>query len=187
MELITQLIEILIWPATVLIIVFTFRSEILKIIPKLFVLKYKDFEMKFNNQLNAIEKKADDLNIFVTDDIAVSDDTSVKEETELERLLRISEFSPRAAIAESWIEVEKAVRTAARKSDLQIKNRESLKSIARALMSKGILNQNTFSIFNELRHFRNEAAHVPDFMLTHKESEKYIDLALRLANEINKI
>ena len=98
MEILAQLIDSLAWPIIVLIIILIFRSEFLKALTKLSNLKYKDFEAKFGNQLSNVEKKVQELDIHVSDEVKVFDKVDIKEETNFDRLFRISEISPRASI-----------------------------------------------------------------------------------------
>lgn len=184
MEIIVKLVESLAWPVTVLIIVFVFRSELVKVLSRLSNLKYKEFEAQFNNDLANIEKKTSQLSIQTGGSLKISGDAGTVSDNKHYRLLEIARLSPRAAIMSAWFEIENA---------LYSMNKEILKQQAPSfkqseiisdLVSRGVLQETVIDIFRDLRQLRNQAVHYPDFALTQREAEKYIDLSLKLSAEL---
>jgi hypothetical protein len=98
--------------------------------------------------------------------------------TQYEQFRRIAELSPRAAILEAWIDVEVAIYAAAKKAGLEVKGPANAYSLARNLVSLGKVPHDIMPFFEKLRRLRNNAAHLPDFVLDEIEANKYLDLAL---------
>lgn len=186
MDNLVKIIDSLAWPLIVLFLFLIFRAELTKIFTRLSNLKYKDFEAKFGNQLNDVEKKIETLKISVSEDLKVQENLEVgtEAETDYDRLIRLSEISPRAAITEAWIAVETAAKFAVKEANLEVKHSSNIMNVVKILIDKRLFNKNAVNVFNELRSLRNEAAHAPDFLLSQNDAQKYIDLSLRLAQDI---
>jgi hypothetical protein len=189
METLIQIIDSLGWPITILIIALIFKSELSKLLLKLSTLKYKDFEAKFGHQLEVVEKKVKELPKpkFKKAPPPEIEEKSKEEETDFDRLIRIAEISPRAAIAEAWTEVEIAARKAANQAKLKINKPESVINIANAFINEGVFNDAVLTALNEIRDLRNKAVHMEDFNISHNEAIKYIDLAFNLAFELYNV
>ena len=187
MEYFIQLIDSLAWPVAVLIIVLIFKKELSKLISKLSNVKYREFEANFSNKLQDAEDKLKEIKRPDVKDIPEALEQSKIEETDYDRIMRIAEISPRAAISEAWSEVEIAAKTAARQSELHVDKPESVRNIVKAFIKNGVFNEMNLQAFEELRVLRNRAVHTPEFYIQEDETEKYIDLALRLAFELYNV
>ncbi|OGU66552.1 MAG: hypothetical protein A2499_17105 [Stygiobacter sp. RIFOXYC12_FULL_38_8] len=187
MEIIVKLIESLAWPVTVLIIVFIFRKELTKVVSRLSNLKYKDFEAQFNNDLANIEKKTSQLSIKSSGSLKISGSAEIVFNSNYDRLLEIAKLSPRAAIMSAWFEVENAIYSLNKETVNQQAPSFKQSQIISELVNKNVLAETVIDIFRDLKQLRNQAVHYPEFALTQKEAEKYIDLALKLSSELLRV
>ena len=180
METFVKLIETIAWPTTVIWLGYLFRSELRQLLGRLESLKYKDAEAKFNQQLREAEKVAPPA----SRKLAVSWEKASARGvvTQYEQFRRIAEVSPRAAILEAWLDVEAAVYAAAERAKLEVRGQTNVHSLARNLMSLGKVPEDVMPFFEQLRRLRNNAAHLPDFVLDEGEANKYLELSLGLAN-----
>lgn len=174
-----RFIEVLAWPTTVLILAAVFRHEVAKVVARLSSFKYREFEANFDRELRQVKEGARSVRTS-----KVEAPLSSPEPTEYEQLLRIAETSPRAAIAEAWRQVELAAADAARVAGIDAPPRSSVTLVVRSLVREGVFSEGAVEVFDQLRRLRNEAVHAPEFALDYVKVEPYIDLALRLAQDL---
>ncbi|KZN70465.1 DUF4145 domain-containing protein [Pseudoalteromonas luteoviolacea] len=182
MEHLVEIIKALAWPVAVVWLGHLFRAELRGLITRLTALKHGDTEISFNQDLKQAEQKASELEQSKE---AVSE-SSPEELSQKERLYRLAEISPRAAIVEAWTLIE----IAAVKSDLTTGSaikRTNPKLILDHLASTGNFSPNSIEVINSLRQLRNRASHLPDFAITQDEAERYLDLAIKSAHVIENI
>lgn len=179
-EAISKLLASVAWPISAVLIAYFFRAELRQLLERLESFKYKDAEAKFIKQLDEAEQAAEPVRQKIPDEWEKA--TARAMFTQYEQLRRIAEVSPRAAILEAWIDVEVAIYAAAEKAGLEVKGQSNPYSLARNLVSLGKIPKDILPFFEKLRRLRNNAAHLPDFVLEESEANKYLDLALGLAN-----
>lgn len=168
------------WPITVMTIVVLLRRELRDVFSRLSHLKYGELEATFEKGLQEAEARAKAAAL----PMAGSQPAPASREAELvaeERLSRLTEISPRAAISEAWIGVEEALRAVASILDLDGRDRMSHRRIVQELRRLGRLNDDVLATYDRLRRLRNEAVHAPDFALSSKETNRYVELATGLA------
>lgn len=168
-----KFIDIVAWPATTLTLAWFFRTELRAVLARISSLKYKDWEAKFDKGLSHVEGKIGSL----------KKDENEPEEV-LDRLDRLTEISPRAAILEAWIELEQVLFHMA--EVYKIKGHSPLR-IIEGLKQKGIVTKELASAFIEMRQLRNEAAHVPDFVVEENKAQRFIGLSSGMALLLRKV
>jgi len=92
---ITQLIESLAWPLTVLTVFLLLRKEIVGSIPRLQRLKFKDAELEFQQKARELENTLP----------MMPEDLPLVSEVE-QKLKYLARMSPRLAIIEAWSQIE---------------------------------------------------------------------------------
>lgn len=175
------LADVLAWPMTVIVLILILRPHILKLFSDLSSLRYKDFEAKFNRELRQAEQQAaySRTTPAARESLAISD-------MESERLLRIAEISPRAAIAEAWCRVEESVLELAEKADVDASPRRGIAGVIRALGQERECSRDTLALLNTLSALRNEAVHGPEGVLDEEEAKRYIALALTVKQQLRE-
>ena len=179
MEYIVKIIDSVVWPIAAIWIAYIFRGELRALLGRMSQFKYKDVEAKFDKQLNKAEITASNLKKELPVDWEKATTRGVL--TQYEQFKRIAEASPRAAILEAWLDVEVAVFAAAEKAGLA-SSPNSPTLLAEHLISLKHIPEEILSVFHSLRKLRNQATHMPDFTLTEEEAERYLELALKVAN-----
>lgn len=99
MDHLIKLIDVLIWPFTVLTLVYWGRKPLQKLIPFVESVKHRDTEIKFRQQLDQVKEDVGEK--------ALAEDT---DKGDMETLYKLVEISPQSAIIESWKKVEGAAR-----------------------------------------------------------------------------
>ena len=179
MDHLIRLLDVLVWPVTALILAAVFRRDLAKLVTRLSSFKYREFEANFDRELREAKQGAGSVRTG-----KIEAPISSPEPTQYEQLLRIAETSPRAAIAEAWRHVELAAADAARVARIDAPPRSSVTLVVRSLVREGVFSESAVEVFDRLRRLRNDAVHAPDFALDYVEVEPYIELALRLAQEL---
>jgi len=179
MDTVVKLVEILVWPVTVVVLICLFRRDLSGLLTRLASLKYKDVEAIFRDELPQAEAQAEYVRIGETQAEPVA-----LPQTIYEQLLRVADISPRAAIAEAWRYVEAAAVKAAQTAGLELPRALPVNHLVRQLVREGIFADNAVALFNRLRRLRNEAVHSSNFALDQDAAQRYIDLALRLEQEL---
>lgn len=175
LEFILGMTNSLVWPATVVTCVVLLRNDIGSLIRKIRRLRHKDTELDFERGLDeAIESAAsqDELSAPVEKD----DDLS-----ELARL------SPRGAIIESWLHVERSLKDYAERHRLDIDERKPFR-LGRGFMQSldyEPLGKGVIETLRKLRVLRNEAVHLKDTDLDYEDAEKYQQLSKRVMQVID--
>ena len=80
--------------------------------------------------------------------------------------------------------MELAAADAARVAGIDAPPKSSVTLVVRSLVREGVFSEGAVEVFDRLRRLRNEAVHAPEFALDYVEVEPYIELALRLAQDL---
>ncbi|MNM70865.1 hypothetical protein D3C81_825100 [compost metagenome] len=181
MEAVVGIIDALAWPVCVLWLTYLFRSEIQAVASRVSHLKFKEFEAKFSQELNAVEVSLKELEQAKPNFSPSNASTS---NPQLDQLERIAEVSPRAAIIEAWRLIEDA---ASRSGFVQ---GASIPRINAALfvnwfVREGKLPVDSEATFDALRDLRNKAAHAPEFSISSADAQRYLRLAARASQLID--
>jgi len=183
-QTIVQFISAIAWPFTVIIIAFMFRQEIRKTANRLSTFSYGEMKAEFQKDLNKLEKDVKELP--VKESTAKLEKSEPDSETldSYERLSRIADISPRAAIMEAWRDIEvttKQVTDAyAISTDGQIAGVKAIRELVR----QHLLPESVISVYEQMRRLRSQAAHSADFAITTDEAKRYIDTAYRFHNAL---
>ncbi|WP_419535602.1 hypothetical protein [Endozoicomonas sp.] len=185
MEHIVKLIDSLAWPIAAIWLGYIFRGELQKLLGRMSQVKYKDLEAKFEKNLESAEKEAKKVapdtsenKKHIYDEEPIYPDPYAEK---YEQLLRIAEESPRAALLEAWVEVEKELLIAAENNGIKFQRAPSPRKLIIELINTGQYVKTILPLFEDLRKLRNDAAHVPEFMPTNKQTRRYLQLAIELA------
>jgi len=175
---IAEVVKATAWPLTVGIMLFFLRKEIAYILRYLQKLKYKDFELEFSRQMDKIRKS----------EVAAKPKPNNIVDEKKNRIHSFIDISPRIAILEAWLEVEKAAveHTTGLKA-LYEGVQLSPSQLARYLVRSEILDPEKAKIYNKLLALRNMAVHsTDDVVLPRHEVIEYIELAFSLAGYLNE-
>ena len=181
-NLVARILEALVWPITVVIIIFLFRRQIADIILHLSKLRYKDFEAEFGRDLQDAESKAEELELPSPQTLR-QDTEPITLASSYDRLSNLSKLSPRAAVTEAWLRVEDAVGQVARAIGFEPGTGRD-QAVILELMKTNKLPGDTIYLYDDLRKLRNKAAHAIEFEINAKDAARYVDLALGLAHRV---
>lgn len=177
MENLIRLLDVIIWPAVVLFVVFMLRKPIKALLPFVENIKYKDFEVKFRKDLDQAKEEAQEAGIELQ--------TKIDEKTEIYKLI---EVSPASAILESWKELEVSARKKVKElAPRDTKFRNLLHRPIAYLEYTGALIPSTARTVRDLQSLRNQAAHSTELKLTKEDAIEYISLSKGILKQIEAI
>jgi hypothetical protein len=186
MEILVPLVQALAWPLTSLTVVLIFQGELRAAVGRLSRFKYKDLEASFDKGLKAAEETANKSAIPKSGERKALSRTGYPA-PDAEQLHRVSGISPRAAILEAWIAVEQAAFEVAQGRGIQTQAGVMDRRLIQLLEADRLIDRQTASLHSELQRLRNTAAHAPEFALRPSEAERYIELALGLADLLRSL
>ena len=173
-------INSLAWPATLIVLLILIRKQLPQIAKSLRRLKYKDIEVEFGETAKAI---ANEVKAIVPAAQAENKIAGQEKDEVKARLEAIAELAPRAAILESWLQVETAAADVIRQNNLGASTiYPGPMRLRDSLFKGGILNNRQIAIFEKLRTLRNEAVHVPEAEFTKAAVSNYIESAIAIAS-----
>jgi hypothetical protein len=174
---ITRLVEALAWPTVVLLLAFTLRRHITRLLSLVSKLRAGPVEAEFAREVQELRQEVG------VEAAATRPGPLTDQQLQLFQLARVS---PRAAIIEAWQLVDFAARDLINKRGLTIaaKVQESPLALGRLLAQHSLLEPVDIDLFNQLRRLRNEAIHARNFDPSEEAALNYIDLSLRLYGSI---
>ena len=180
-EFVSSLVNSLAWPVSILIILISFKKYIIKIIPSIEKLKYKDFEVEFSKKMKElVDKSKKDI-----ERLSFAEDAA--NESSENELFGLVDISPRSAILESWLLVETAASKALQKKDPEMIKKTYMVAPLRLgeyLKHNQLINESQLEVYNKLREIRNKAVHISEARFDIGEVIEYIKLSIMLANQI---
>jgi hypothetical protein len=167
-EFIASIVNSCAWPTVVGFVVYLFRKEIKPLLPYARLrLKHNDTEVDI--RLEMAKETAEKL------PQGESLPPPTKEETD--RFIKVAALSPRAAILESWLQVEEALMSLAETAGLSTERGRSALFMLRWLRSNEIIDPPTASVLDDLRSVRNRVVHDYSFESNMKEALGFRHLA----------
>lgn len=173
-QFILKLLDIVVWPLTVIVITIFFRKPLYSLIPFLKRLRYKDVELEFEGKLKKI-KKTTSIEPVMSDERTFSADE-----------VRELALSPRSTVIESWIRLEHSIRKKLKDNDILLSRMDYASSshLLDSLDKSGLLDKENFQLIRRLRDLRNVAAHSRKFKLRPDAALEYLSLVERVEASI---
>ena len=165
-EFLASVIDSLAWPILVGFSIYTLRNPVGELLQRISKLKYGKLETEFRERLNDIKlipgKSSGQIKIDKTSSTSI----------ELEDL---AEVSPRTAVLETWIAVEKATTTFCEANGLPSKY--SFQGLFNIAKEKDLDIDHIRTAYQELRLLRNKAVHASEFEITPNTAKEYMSAA----------
>ncbi len=180
---ISKLLETLAWPTVALLVFYGLKDKVLELFPILKRLKYKDLEAEFGDGVRELVVKLPAINA-----VALAPSVQQLNTPNLrDNLIHMAELAPRAAVLESWLQVEHAAQRLVDRTGVADR---SLRMVGPTIMRKyldktKVLTNEQREGFNKLRELRNKVVHYAEISLPLDEVLEYVDLALSLASQLD--
>ena len=180
MEHIVDLIDILVWPITLLLIIFggIGTEQIKALITTIQRFKYKDVEIDFSGRLEQVKENIGEISLH--------EHHPIVDESEIYN--NILKTSPVAAVIKSWQTLELSAINKVK--DLLPENesfRNPLQRPTDYLEHKGALTPTTSSAIRDLRSLRNQIVHGSVNEISQEDAMQYAKLAATIRRKIDAI
>jgi len=177
MDMIIKLLDVIIWPATLLLFLWLFRNQLKQLIPLIKRIKYKNVEIEFTKRLEQ-----------VFEDVGELPKSKLFQNASSSKILELIELSPTSAVIESWKKLEITARNKVKQ--LLPPGETFQKPLLRPLDYldyKGAIHSSKASAIRELKSLRNEAAHTEGIRITKEDALQYAELTLAIQTYIENI
>ncbi|HCX22602.1 MAG: hypothetical protein CMB80_25635 [Flammeovirgaceae bacterium] len=175
LEFIIQLLDIAIWPFTILVVFLLLRKQIIHLAPFIKKIKISELELEMDSELAKIHKEAVDE----------FDQTAIDWRV---NLMNIANSSPSAAILEAWKTIESKSEKLILKSNPQmdLDTPTRYKLMQTTLIDQELIESKKAKIFDDLRQLRNRVAHAEGFAVSKEQALSYISVAIALAEYLDE-
>lgn len=181
LSFIAELVKALVWPVSVIFIVYLFRHSLQVLLPNIKRLKYKEFEADFVKDLERASQEAKQARLPSEEE--AQDIPVGAPEPAAEKYRRLSEVSPRSAVIEAWRDVELALSATAGPYDFddpQFDKHPNLSNVMDRLTREGKLDPVEKTFLEYLQNLRNRAAHSLNINLRPDQAYHYAMLATQM-------
>lgn len=173
MEFIIALADKLLWPVVAVLFLLAFRKAVSELIPLARKLKYKDFEIEFEAELDdAVEQARQAF--------------PEREQDRRAQLLLMAKKLPNTAVLEAWAEVDIAAERCARsvEPELHLDAEVRYKQLETFLLNSSLINTRQAKLFADLRRLRNKVAHANRYEVSRAEALQYVELCLAMLEHL---
>jgi len=171
MDSLEQIIDILAWPITTIIVVLVLRSPLSELVPTLKKLKYKDLELEFEREASNILAEAER-------DLPEISEEPIKEKEEATIMFSRRRAEPSTEILGSWRDLELTIRELAKKHG--ISPGKSIRSLIKSLESNNLISNEISKITLDLSALRNKVAHSDENIITYNLSNSFSNSVSRV-------
>jgi len=170
---IVSVIEAIAWPVAFIAAVVFLREELVEVVGRIQGIKHKKIKIKLGRRLQEAGKKA-------KSSLPASGDLASKE---LTHRLELAEYSPRAAILESWVDVEAALKELGARYGIAGDGMKhpDIHELQLKLGDDNTLGNGAFGLMQSMREIRNEAFYLTDKVIESGAAKEYVSLAGRVS------
>lgn len=174
MNYLLDFLNILAWPVSVVILGYIFRRDI----NDAFFVHFRPQPQKIAYRLASRIEEAEKLAVDITSTMGGKPDLHSSEHYKKshESLQRLAKASPRAAIIETWVEIEHKLLDIADELEIYGRGPIGSKRVLEKLISQNKLPAEILILYQALRDIRNKATHVPDYTFSNSDAERYFEL-----------
>jgi hypothetical protein len=182
-----EIMRILAWPLALLAIAFIFRNELRKLVLYNALPKERKLNVRLAESLDEARMIAD--SILEESGIVYSEEESAKSSIFVARndlIKRLTQSSPRAAIIETWVEIEAVIIEVAYQAEIFSRGPMASRRVLDRLIEKGEINKRILSFYKWMRDIRNKATHLPDGAIDRSDAERYCELSNIMIEILNQ-
>lgn len=188
LSFIAALVGSLAWPAALVVFFFVFRRALIRLIPGLLRVKYKDFELEFGRQLAEVKEELGPAGMpqaVLPEPEGRRQLSTLSRESAIRYFRSLAEVSPRAAILETWLGFELAANGAVESLGLAPSGRPiSMQQLLSTLREAELINGSELEALTRLRALRNQVVHGPEPDLSTDLIAEYASVLKRITDDM---
>lgn len=166
-----QVLQIVVWPTTIIIVVALMRAPLSKLVPTLKRLKYKDLELEFEREASKI------LSEIERDLPEPERSPNTIAEPGSEARFSLVSPEPKDMVLRSWGELEAGIRNIVGHNTYE---KISVGSLVRKLADSGKVSNETIRIILDLAALRNRVAHAEPEVVSEEMASAFASSVLRV-------
>ncbi|MFA6019949.1 MAG: hypothetical protein WC722_06775 [Rhodospirillales bacterium] len=170
LDFIVEMTKAVAWPLAVVSVAIVFKRSLPNLIERVTSLKYGDFEAAFTSQAASV---ADNISATPSPSPSFVDSNG-------EKLLSLAQESPRAAILEAWLQIERKLNILADDKHVDASIRRNSTILINTLRETGAISSETERALNGLRQLRNLAVHAPGYELSAQKAIEFVTFSSAL-------
>ena len=160
------------WPVAIVIAVWIFRDPLLKLLRELKRLKWKDVEVEFEKEVQKAKAELPEIKRLTASSKHISDDDDYES-----RLLSLLETSPKAAVLEAWLQVEREAHGLLKRQNVSLPPNLSPIRLLELLLKHRLIDKKGQNLFNTIRKLRNRAVHEYENEISENAALDYLAMA----------
>ncbi len=159
------------WPVAIVIAVWIFRGPLLKLLRELKRLKLKDVvEVEFEKEVQKAKAELPEIKRLTASSKYISDDDDYES-----RLLSLLETSPKAAVLEAWLQVEREAHGLLKRQNVSLPPNLSPIRLLELLLKHRLIDKKGQNLFNTIRKLKKRA--VPEYEISENAALDYLAMA----------
>jgi hypothetical protein len=203
-QFISSVVGSLAWPAAVAFLIYVFRQPIEGVIARLTKLKGGGVEAEFGQYVEKAESAALRADLSVTPSTGASSDwpsssggagwgTTGRSSSDWGAGMSSSDWgastpgesSPRAAVIEAWLSLEREIQSLARAYGVKPGDPPlSTRQLVDQLVSQGVIGPPVAEVIARLRRARDAAVHEENYKVGSRDAAEYVELAAQCARTL---
>ena len=175
---IATIIDSLAWPIAIVAIAIFLKEGLIKLLPKLRQLKYKDLHLEFEQSIKEAIIQADEANLPALDTTKGHKQLKVDKHS----LLTLAQSNPKEAFIKTWLRLESAIRQGiCNTGSLSDSEKITVSNLPSKGASSLLLNQpKLFKYFETLQTQRDKVVHGEIDTVSIDSARYFIELSFRL-------
>jgi hypothetical protein len=173
-DLIIRLLQVVIWPLTVLFLATAFRAQIAALIGRVSRVKRGELEIDFNQKLQQIADKAEE-------DVQAAQKHLLPSDPHARLIYSLLEVDPLSAILAGWVRFAEAARKRLGDASPMLNGMRLIGE----LQKREFISDHDAEILHMFRGLRNDAAHRRNFYIDPVTAEKVCLVLLQIAHELD--
>ena len=175
---VVELVKALAWPVGIIAIALILKNPIIELLKQLKSLNVKGVHFDFGKEVSSVAKEAS----------GKLPETIAEPTEKIQKTMELARLSPRGAVLEAWIDVESALKTAARRHALiddTISPFNDRHVIFQLEMDTRI-GKGAVEMFEKLRQLRNDAVHLKENSIDSNSAVEFVNIANRLVRSFEE-
>jgi hypothetical protein len=183
MRYFNELVQFIAWPGALVLLAYLFRKDISDLIMGHLAPKPQRIAYRLANTLKVAEGIAESVIAAIggKPDLQ-NNETYIKGHEQLQRLAKAS---PRAAVLETWVELESNIQDVAEKLEIFSRGPFGCRRTIEKLVEMKKVDPDMLTLYMSMREVRNKATYVPDYTINNEDAERYFEIYYMMMHVLN--
>lgn len=172
LSFIAEMTKAVAWPIAIVVAAWIFRDPLLKLLHELKRLKWRDVELEFEKEILKAKAELPNIQLRKNDVGHVIGDMDIES-----KLLNLLEISPKAAVLEAWLNIEREVSDLLKRKNVELEPGLSRLGLMQLLINCKLIDKKGRELLDTVRKLRNRAANEHETEISENAALDYIEMA----------